>query len=708
MSVDSGLPEAIAKTRGGFWTLSRKIAAGAGLAIALSVAIVVGWTMAVTQSQSNIAFLSKADAVTTLTAQPLGGAIRFGKSDVLAPQFADFSAANGSETTFIGAFKSDGSLVAAEPAEAADPRFATLAAEAIETEAAAISPDGLLRAEPVRFGKKDEVVGALVIAWSDAALRADIEEKMLTLVGIGLGTALAFSLAGAALATKLVAKPLRSLGEAVARLAAGENVEIAAARRRDEIGDLGRAMRVVYEQGLVGMRTRSALDQASALVMIVDSEGAITYANAPLRAALNGDLVGEPIGAYAGASSLESVATATTAGELDLRYEERLYKVAANPILSADGAHQGSVIEWRDVTAETRAVAEISAVAEAAQGGDFNQLVDTSSYDGALKSLGDQVNTISETLLGFINAIDGSIGALAQGDLSQRMPSDFVGRFGEVAENVNASIDKMTEIADALRHTGGAMSQEISTISNRAADLASRAESQASSLEQTAATMEEITSTIQSTAGNAGTATEVARHARTKADDARDVVSQAVTAMAAIEESSNKISDIISVIDGIAFQTNLLALNAAVEAARAGDSGKGFAVVASEVRNLAQRASDAANGVKELISESSSKVEHGVKLVNASGGSFSEIMEAFGKVSEMVEQISTASAEQSRGMSEISRAVAHLDEMTQQNSGVAEESASSARMLAEHERALSRLIAFFQNAAAEEMARRAA
>ncbi len=226
-------------------------------------------------------------------------------------------------------------------------------------------------------------------------------------------------------------------------------------------------------------------------------------------------------------------------------------------------------------------------------------------------------------------------------------------------------------------------------------NLSQRTEEQAASLEETSSAMEEMTSTIQQNAGNSKQANSLAQSARDTAENGGRVVGEAVAAMEAINESSKKISDIIGVIDEIAFQTNLLALNASVEAARAGDQGRGFAVVADEVRNLAGRSATAAKEIKELIQDSSSKVEEGSGLVNQSGETLEEIVNSVKKVSDIVAEISTASEEQAAGIDEVNKAVIQMDELTQQNAALVEEAAAASESLGEQAESLERLIRFF-------------
>jgi methyl-accepting chemotaxis protein len=208
--------------------------------------------------------------------------------------------------------------------------------------------------------------------------------------------------------------------------------------------------------------------------------------------------------------------------------------------------------------------------------------------------------------------------------------------------------------------------------------------------------MEQISATVKKNAENAQQADTFAASTRDVADRSGAVVAQAVGAMAKIEESSRKISDIISVIDEIARQTNLLALNAAVEAARAGEAGRGFAVVASEVRSLAQRSAQAAKDIKDLITSSSGQVQEGVELVNRAGGSLNDIVESIKKVAQIISEIAAASAEQSTGIDHVNTALTQMDEVTQQNSALVEENAAAAKSLEAQSQGMNERVSFFR------------
>jgi methyl-accepting chemotaxis protein len=285
---------------------------------------------------------------------------------------------------------------------------------------------------------------------------------------------------------------------------------------------------------------------------------------------------------------------------------------------------------------------------------------------------------------------------LSMGNLTHRISAAFPADYEKLRSDFNNSISRLDTAVSGIAGAAGAIRSFGIEINSGADDLSKRTEDQASSLEETAATTEQLAASVKATAQASRQASAVAQEAMQTAESGGAIAGQAIDAMARIETASSKISDIIRVIDDIAFQTNLLALNAAVEAARAGDAGKGFAVVASEVRTLAQRSSDAAKDISALISSSNGEVGEGVKLVRQAGDQLSQILSASQRVATTIAEISAASGEQASGIDEMSQAVAHLDEMTQQNAALAEESAASAGSLSNRIGQLNDLVAAFR------------
>jgi methyl-accepting chemotaxis protein len=290
-----------------------------------------------------------------------------------------------------------------------------------------------------------------------------------------------------------------------------------------------------------------------------------------------------------------------------------------------------------------------------------------------------------------------AVSATMNGDLTKRInASNKTGELAALSNGVNSLIDALSTLIEQVRSTAGEVQTGLEEISQGNSNLSQRTSEQAASLEETASSMEEMASTVKQTADNAGMANNLAIAAQAQAEKGGSVVGAAVTAMTTINGASTKIAAIIGVIDEIAFQTNLLALNAAVEAARAGDQGRGFAVVANEVRSLAGRSAVAAKEIKSLIQESVSRVAEGTRLVDESGRSLQEIVSAVKKVTDIVGEIAAASREQSIGIEQVNRAVAQMDETTQQNAALVEQAAASSRAIVDQMRALDELISRYE------------
>lgn len=289
-----------------------------------------------------------------------------------------------------------------------------------------------------------------------------------------------------------------------------------------------------------------------------------------------------------------------------------------------------------------------------------------------------------------------AMAALAQGDLTHRIPADIPEEYRLIAEHFNDATSQIQEMVAAIKATTALIATSSHEINTGANDLSMRTEQQASALEETAATTEELAASVKTSAQASLQSVMLADDATKVAQEGGAIVQDMVDAMERIEAVSSKISEITSVIDGIAFQTNLLALNAAVEAARAGDAGRGFAVVAAEVRALAQRTTEAAKDITALTASSDLQVVEGVKLVRLAGQTLEQIVAASGRVSRTVNEISSAAGEQAHGIEEMAQTVGHMDQITQQNAALAEQSAASATTLGSQTVRLNELVGRFR------------
>ena len=340
--------------------------------------------------------------------------------------------------------------------------------------------------------------------------------------------------------------------------------------------------------------------------------------------------------------------------------------------------------------------AEIKQLASAAAAGDFSLRGDAQRFDHDFRLMLENLNAmmaVSDDNLGKLSQL---LSAIAEGDLTARMHGDYQGVFARMRDDANTTVAQLTQIVGQIQATASSITLAAGEIASGNSDLSRRTEQQAANLEETAASMEELTSTVRQNAEHARQANQLAIGAHGVASQGGDVVGQVVTTMSAIEASSKKIAEIISVIDGIAFQTNILALNAAVEAARAGEQGRGFAVVASEVRTLAQRSAAAAKEIKGLIDDSVGKVAEGSSLVHQAGSTMGEIVASVQRVTDIMAEISAASQEQSAGIEQVNQTVVQMDETTQQNAALVEEATAAARAMEDQAGQLADAVAIFR------------
>jgi methyl-accepting chemotaxis protein len=366
-----------------------------------------------------------------------------------------------------------------------------------------------------------------------------------------------------------------------------------------------------------------------------------------------------------------------------------------NPIIDQNGRPYKVVKFALDITGRKQAISDIRyAMNELAQGNLDCKI--EHEFEDEFQDLGNSINRFIGDMRRIIGTINDVMSRLSNGDLTAVIDDEFEGEFQVLGDAINQFVNQMSGTIGSIYEAVETITTASSEIATGNSDLSSRTEQQASSLEETASSMEELTGTVKLNAENAEQANALASQSCDIATKGGDLIRQVVDTMSSINASAQEISDIIGVIDGIAFQTNILALNAAVEAARAGEQGRGFAVVASEVRSLAQRSAEAAKEIKELISGSVSKIDGGNKLVNQSGDTMEEVVTSIKRVNDIMSEIAAASSEQASGIEEVSKAVVQMDEMTQQNAALVEEAAAAAESLQQQAGGLSERVATFK------------
>lgn len=460
-------------------------------------------------------------------------------------------------------------------------------------------------------------------------------------------------------------------------------------------------------------RIRIALDNVGAAVVIADNDLDIIYVNDAatdlFRAAeidIRRDipefdaraLIGTRLDLFSRTADRNAALLKNLRGahHAEVAVGGRTLALVASPVLNASGERLGTVVQWRDRTEEVRTENQVAAVVRAAANGDLGQRVSVEGLQGFVRVLGEGINQLLDTSQSGLQEIVRVLSALSRGDLNERITNDYAGTFGELKDNTNETVTRLTDIVGQIKQAASAISTATHEIAAGNADLSRRTEEQAASLEQTASNMDELTGTVKQNADNAKQANQLAIGASDVAVRGGAVVAEVVDTMKSISESAKRIAEIISVIDGIAFQTNILALNAAVEAARAGEQGRGFAVVASEVRNLAQRSAAAAKEIKTLIADSTDKVQTGSQLVTQAGETMNDIVSAVSRVTTIMSEIAAASTEQSSGIESVNEAIAQMDDVTQQNAALVEEAAAAAESMLEQADMLMRAVGSFK------------
>jgi len=494
--------------------------------------------------------------------------------------------------------------------------------------------------------------------------------------------------------------------------------------RADELGQvllglksmqirLGFQVEQMRREAAAAKRITQALEVAATNVMVADADLRIVFANKAvldtfqraepqLAQSIPGFRASEIVGGSIDrfhvrpAHQRQMLAKMTAPHSTRLPLSGLTFDLLVTPVLGDHGRHIGYVVEWKNRTEELQIEAEVEAVVDAAMRGVMDRRIGEQGKSGHALTVARGINGMLGQIQGAIEAIQGVLGALAQGDLTRKVEVKLQGSFGEMARDANETVDRLADIVGRIQAAVEVIATAAGEIASGNSDLAGRTEQQAANLEETASSMEELTSTVQQNAASARSARALSVGATTIAQRGGEVVGAAIATMDRITVASKQIEEIISVMDSIAFQTNILALNAAVEAARAGEQGRGFAVVASEVRALAQRSATSAKEIKQLIATSVSAVQQGSKQVNEAGTAIRELVGEVDKVSGLVAEISTATDEQAEGLGIVNQTVLQLDNTTQQNAALVEQASAAARALEEQAGGLAQTVAIFR------------
>jgi len=465
-----------------------------------------------------------------------------------------------------------------------------------------------------------------------------------------------------------------------------------------------------YDAMRVTQVMATALDAATTNIMIADANFNITSMNKSLRKmftrnevklksalprfSVNG-LVGANMDIFHKDPSHQRmmVEKLTSAFQTDLSIAGLTIRLTVTPI-NLNNIRLGYVVEWLDRTVEAAIVDDIASVVEGMKDGQFNRRI-RAEAEGSFLTIKQDINEAMDIISSAINGITHIVSAQANGDLTKECTANFTGQLYELQTAINQSSQRLKGIISQSISSANTVNLAAEQVSSGSSDLSGRVQEQASALEETSATMHQMSTAVQANTANARKVADLAHQVQNQSSDGVQVMQQTIAAMQAIQDSSNQISDIVSLIDSIAFQTNLLALNAAVEAARAGEHGRGFAVVASEVRALAGKSADAAKDIKTLIENSINRIENGTRLANKSGDMLNGISHAVEQVANMIEEIATSSHEQSVGIAQVHQAITQIDAVTQQNSALVEQTTAAAGSLRNEAENLQQNMAFF-------------
>ncbi len=540
---------------------------------------------------------------------------------------------------------------------------------------------------------------------------------------LGLITLFVVSLLSILFIRGTITNPLQQVITLFHKIGDGQYDNQIDSQRNDEIGELfhdldqmqsqlANNIHALRENEQRALRIQVALDNVSGNIMVADNEYNIIYMNRGLQTFFREreTQIAEEIPGFEADSLMhgsihrfhkhpERISRildnldSTLSGQVSI--SGLTFTQTINPVINDAGERLGFAVEWGDQTDQLEAEHAVAQLIHDAENGRLDRRLNADHYQGFMKTLSEGINTVLDAIHLPIQEIIKSLAALSEGDLTQRMSGNYAGEFSQLKSSYNESLNKLQQMVQEIRNIAGSISIASREISEGTNDLSNRTNARAASLEQTTSSMEEMTTLVQTNANHANEADTISADTNQLASQGSEVVMQAIGSMERINHASDRIANIISTIDDIAFQTNLLALNAAVEAARAGDQGRGFAVVAGEVRSLAQKATQEAQNIKSLVEETTDSITEGSSLVNRSGEALQAIASSVEEVSSVVRQISVASQEQSDGISQVNRAVNQLDIANQQNAALVEETAASSKALDDQAREMLSMVETF-------------
>ncbi len=651
------------------------------------------------------------------------GSVEFGSVFGL-PFFERFKEKHGIDIAFFevedGVLRSVGSTLAAIPELSAADAARVMAGEMLSKEIEADGrPYGVMYRRFIDYSGTP--VGILAIAHDSTAyhqtLAGIVREKLVIAALI-----LLFSVLVSWLVARSISRPIQQASEVARNISRGIYGNDIDVRSEDETGQLLLAMAAMQstlgynlheatEHAEETARIKTALDYISTSVTVSNAEGELIFMNnacIDLFKRLAGtqpgnehfdplSLVGTKLLDFFADEGLREIYAKQLPHRETVEYRlwEHDFQLVISPVYDADGNYLARVTQWNDITDERQVGREIQAIVDSARSGDLSQTIGLEEKEGFYRELAVGINQLIGVMRQVVDDIAHAMSRIAAGDLTAPIEREYAGIYGDVKNSVNETIATLRKMVAGLNDTSLQISSSANEIQSGNDELSQRTEQQASSLETTAASMEEITGTVKQNAENAQASSALAAEAQAISTKGVGVVRDAIQAMESISESSVRIEEIIHVIDEIAFQTNLLALNAAVEAARAGEQGRGFAVVATEVRDLAGRSSEAAKQIKQLIADSVERVERGTHLVNEAGETLDAIASSINQVTQIMGEIAHANQEQAVGIEQVNRSIAKIDEVTQQNTALAEQTAAVAISLKNQSVELEQMIARF-------------